>query len=82
MFNNNEIKLNDGVIITNLRHKTQINNAIESVKKAKESIKQQMPIDVISICIKEVLEELGEITGENVTEDIINSIFAKFCLGK
>ena len=82
MFNNNEIKLNDGVIITNLRHKTQINNASESVKKAKESIKQQMPIDVISICIKEVLEELGEITGENVTEDIINSIFAKFCLGK
>ena len=82
MFNNNEIKLNDGVIITNLRHKTQISRAIESVKKAKESINEQMPIDVISICIKEVLEELGEITGDNVTEDIINNIFAKFCLGK
>ncbi len=82
MFNNNEIEMNDGVIITNLRHKTQINKAIESVKKAKEAINENMPIDVISICIKDVLEELGEITGENVTEDIINNIFTKFCLGK
>lgn len=41
-----------------------------------------MPIDIITIYIKEILEDLGEITGEVVTEDVINEIFSKFCLGK
>ena len=41
-----------------------------------------MPVDVVAIYIKEILEELGKITGETVTDDIISEIFSKFCLGK
>lgn len=41
-----------------------------------------MPIDVVAVSLKEALEDLSEITGENVSEDIINNIFSKFCLGK
>ena len=41
-----------------------------------------MPIDIISGNLKEILEELGKITGETVTEDVIAEIFSKFCLGK
>ena len=41
-----------------------------------------MPIDIVAVYIKEILEDLGTITGEFVTEDIINEIFSKFCLGK
>ena len=82
MFNNNEIEMNDGIIITNIRHKTQIHKAIESIKRTKESINQNMTIDIVAIGIKEILEDLGEITGNNVSEDIINKIFSKFCLGK
>ena len=41
-----------------------------------------MPVDIIAVEMKEVLESLGEITGDNVSEDIINEIFRKFCLGK
>ena len=41
-----------------------------------------MPIDMISTHLKEILEELGKITGETVTEDVIVEIFSKFCLGK
>lgn len=82
MFGNNEINYNDGVIITNIRHKEQIVKAVESLKKAKETIKNNMPIDVLAINIKDILEHLGEITGNNVSEDIINKIFSKFCLGK
>ena len=41
-----------------------------------------MPIDVVEVSLKEALEDLSEITGENVSEDIINNIFSKFCLGK
>ena len=39
-------------------------------------------MDVITVFIKETLENLGNITGESVSEDIINNIFSKFCLGK
>ena len=41
-----------------------------------------MPIDIIAINLKNVLSDLGEITGEETSEEIINEIFARFCLGK
>ena len=82
MFNLNQINLDNDIIITNLRHKNLIMKAIESTKKARETILQGMPIDIIAIFIKDILENLGAITGEYVTEDIINEIFSKFCLGK
>ncbi len=82
LFNLNEINLDQDIVITNLRHKNLISKAIESVKKAKETMEQDMPLDIIAIFIKDILEDLGNITGEIVTEDIINEIFSKFCLGK
>lgn len=75
--------VNDGeLIVSNIRHKNLIVNARKNVEKAKEVILKNMPIDIISTCLKEILEELGKITGETVTEDVINEIFSKFCLGK
>ena len=82
MFNLNEINLGNEILITNVRHKNIISKAIENVKKAIEALNMNMPIDIITIYIKDILEDLGEITGEVVTDDIINEIFSKFCLGK
>ena len=82
MFNLNEINLDNDLLITNVRHKNIITKAVENVKKAVEALNMNMPIDIITIYIKDILEDLGEITGEVVTEDIINEIFSKFCLGK
>ena len=82
MFNLDEINADNGVLITNIRHKKIIQNAIKHVESAKRDLTSGMPIDIISINIKSVLEDLAEITGENVTEDIIKDIFSKFCLGK
>ena len=82
MFKLNEITADNEILITNIRHKKIIESAIEHVKEAKTDIEQKMPIDIISINIKAILEDLAEITGENVTEDIIKDIFSKFCLGK
>lgn len=82
MFNLNEINLDNEIIITNIRHKNLITKAIENVRKTKETINKKMPLDIIAIFIKDILEDLGNITGEMVSEDIINEIFAKFCLGK
>ena len=81
MFNLNEINLDNENVITNVRQKNLITKAIENVKKAKETIEQKMPIDIVAIFIKDILEDLGKITGEVVTEDIIEEIFANFCLG-
>ncbi len=82
MFDLNEINLDNEILITNIRHKNIISNTLESIKKANEALNNGMPIDIITIYIKKILEDLGEITGEVVTEDIINEIFSKFCLGK
>lgn len=82
MFNIKEIDIDNGELITNIRHKNQISSSLNNINSAIEAIKLNLPIDIISISIKGTLEELGKITGENVTEDIINEIFSKFCLGK
>ena len=82
MFNLNEINFDNEILITNIRHKNIITKALENVKKANEALDFNMPIDIITIYIKDILEDLGEITGEIVTEDVINEIFSKFCLGK
>ena len=82
LFNLNEINLDNEIVITNIRHKNLISKAIQNVKKTKETILNEMPLDIIAIFIKDILEDLGNITGEIVTDDIIDEIFAKFCLGK
>ena len=82
IFNLNQINVDSEIVITNTRHKNLISKAIESVLKSEESIKDKMPIDVVAIFLKDILENLGNITGDIVTEDIINDIFSKFCLGK
>ena len=82
LFNLNEINLDNEIVITNIRHKNLISKAIQNVKKTKETIENKMPLDIIAIFIKDILEDLGNITGEIVTDDIIDEIFAKFCLGK
>ena len=82
MFALKEIEIKDGNFITNIRHKELIKKAKEAVIKGKSAIDENMPIDLIAISLKEALEKLSEITGENVSEDIIKEIFSKFCLGK
>ena len=82
MFNLNEINLDNELIITNERHKNIISKAISNIEKAKKSLDDNMPIDIVAISIKDVLSNLGEITGDVASEEIINEIFARFCLGK
>ena len=82
LFRIEDIQTENNSIITNIRHKEAISNAKKSIFKINETINSGMPIDITAIYFKEAIEELNKITGENVTEDIINEIFSKFCLGK
>lgn len=69
------------VIITNERHKNALIRANESLTRAIENIDQDS-LDLVSIDIKQAYLDIGEITGNTTSEDIIDSIFSKFCLGK
>ena len=82
LFSMEEISLDNTIVITNIRHKNLISKALNSCREAKKSMELGMPLDIIAIFLKEILENLAEITGETVTDDIIDEIFSKFCLGK
>ena len=82
IFKFNDIEEDNSFIITNIRHKELIKKANKNIEDAINTLKNNLPIDIISINIKDALENLGNITGENVSENIINEIFKKFCLGK
>ncbi len=82
MFLKEELNYNDQVIITHLRHKEALVRAKESLNKVLESIDAGLPEDFYSIDLTAAYEALGTITGETSSEDLINEIFSKFCVGK
>ena len=82
LFNLDKISVNDENIVTNERQKSLILKAKADVNDAIKSIENNMPIDICEVNIKQTLEDIGEITGKNVSEDIINEIFSRFCVGK
>ena len=79
-FNNDS--LSNDVLISNERHKNLIQKARIEIDEAINAAENDMYIDIISIYINNAMNYLAEITGNNVTDDVINEIFKKFCLGK
>lgn len=82
MFYKGSISFNSEIYITNVRQKTALQDAYESLRKVKESIELGMPEDFYSIDLMDAYESLGNITGETIGEDLVNEIFSKFCMGK
>lgn len=82
LFLSGEIDFNDEVMITNVRHKTAMSEALKSLSLVKQSIEDQMPEDFYSIDLMNAYEQLGTITGESLEDDLVNEIFNKFCMGK
>ena len=82
MFFQGKIKINDELYITNMRHKSAIMDALQSMKMVKQSLIDEMPEDFYSIDLMSAYAALGTIIGEEVGEDLVNEIFSKFCMGK
>lgn len=82
MFLQGEIDFNEDIMITNLRHKNLLEQALESLKMVEQSIENNMPEDFYSIDLMSAYTSLGYIIGEEVEEDLVNEIFSKFCMGK
>ncbi len=82
LFNKGNLRLNDEVILTNIRHKNMIDKCMESIDNAISAYEGGMPLDMITIDIKDAAYYLGQITGESVNEQVLNEIFKRFCIGK
>ena len=82
MFFSGEVTFNDEVYITNIRHKTALQEALSSLHLVVRSIEDGMPEDFFSIDLMNAYEVLGSIVGEAVEDDLVNEIFSKFCMGK
>lgn len=82
LFYHGELKFNDQVYITNVRHKESLERAYTSLMLVKDSIEQGMPEDFFSIDLSDAYSELGRIVGEAVGDDVVNEIFSRFCMGK
>lgn len=72
----------NSVMITNSRHKEALIRAERHLGEALDALAASMPLDLVTIDIRNVWEALGEITGESLTENLIDKIFMEFCLGK
>ena len=82
IYNVSNKDLSNDVLIINERHKNLINKSRKEIEEAIKTAESDMYIDIISIYITNAMNYLAEITGNNVTDDVINEIFKKFCLGK
>lgn len=82
LFFHGKVELNDEVYITNARHKAALSNAKDSLNMVLDSIAMEMPEDFYSIDLMNTYEELGNILGESLGEDLVDEIFSKFCTGK
>ena len=82
MFFEGELKHNNELVVTNLRHKEALQDALHSLQLVERSIENGMPEDFYSIDLTSAYASLGKIIGEEVDEDVVNEIFSKFCMGK
>ena len=73
---------NSGVVVTNLRHFNALSESITSIKKVREAIGNEVPGDLLSIDLKNVIDSVGEITGEISNDEMLGNIFSNFCIGK
>lgn len=72
----------NNVMITNSRHYSLIENAINSLKDARQSLLDNVELDILEIDFLNAVDYMGQITGKSVSESLLDTIFSKFCIGK
>ena len=82
IFYSGTVNIESDIVVTNMRHKNQLVKAKKNIEDGLEGIKANMPLDCIEVDIKACWENLGEISGDTVSEDILDKIFSDFCIGK
>lgn len=78
----NKDQITDNTIVSNVRHYEALSNALDAILVVEDAITQEIPTDLVASDIRQALHHLGTITGQIVTEDILDNIFRNFCIGK
>jgi tRNA modification GTPase len=76
------LDMTQDLVITNLHHRSALREAEDAVARGKESVASGLSFEFVSLDLKESLDALGKITGETASEDLLEEIFARFCIGK
>lgn len=82
LFFKGDISKNEEVLLTNARHKNLVDRSIHAIDQALSSFDMGMPLDMVTIDIKNSAEYIGQITGESIDEAVMHNIFSRFCIGK
>lgn len=82
LFNINEIETKDPTYLSNSRSISILKKCLNRIEEIEESLKNNMPIDMIELDIKSIWEELGTINGSTYEEELLDEMFKRFCLGK
>jgi len=78
----NDLKMPEGVIVTNIRHKEILQTACDALERAKNNVKREFNGELLASDLNEVVYCLGLVIGENIEDDILDRIFSQFCIGK
>ena len=82
MFNLELINTNDMTYLSNARSIALLNKSLSIIKESINNLEKNVPIDIVEMDLKKCWETLGEIIGETYTDELIDEIFSRFCLGK
>lgn len=82
MFDIDKIGQNDMTYLSNARQIGILNNTLNLISEIEVSLQNDTPIDIVAIDLKKIWELLGEIIGENYSDELIDELFKQFCLGK
>ena len=82
LFNLESIESDDSAFFSNVRQITLAKEALDIFSDVKKGVENNIPVDLIEIDIKKIWNKLGEITGETYDDELIDTLFSNFCLGK
>lgn len=82
MVEGEELRVDNEYMINNARHKNALDKAAKACQDAQEALEAGLPLDIIETDYRDIWNSLGEITGDTASEDLLNVIFARFCIGK
>ena len=82
LFKLNELETKDPTYLNNTRSISILKNCLKKTEEIEESLKNNLPIDMIELDIKAIWEELGKINGSTYEEELLDEMFKRFCLGK
>lgn len=82
MFYSGNVEIKSDIVINNVRHKNQLDKALKNILSVIEDLNANVPLDCLEVDLKNCWENLGEISGDTIGEDILDRIFSEFCIGK